>query len=97
MVYTGIISILVVAAGYITLLYKNNKKVQLYAIVKTLVDEAERKFGSGTGELKYNYVVKRLYGFMPGYVRLFVSEKLLDLWIETAVNELQEYLDKATR
>lgn len=92
--YGSIMVLLVGAATTVTVLFKNKKKKAIYDIVKTLVDKAEEKYGSGTGELKYNYVVKRVYGFMPGYVRLFVSEKLLDLWIETAVDELQDTLDK---
>lgn len=77
-----------------TILFKNREAEAIFTVVKALVDEAEKKFGSGTGELKYNHVVRGIYGFMPGYARLFVSEKLLDLWIETAVDELQETLDK---
>lgn len=92
--YGSIIALLTGAVVVVSVLYKNKKADALYSIVKKLVDEAELKFGSGTGELKYNYVVKRLYSVMPCYVRLFVSEKLLDLWIEKAVDELQEILQK---
>ena len=57
-------------------------------------DEIEIKFGSGTGALKYQYVSGKLYSILPGYVKLFISDKLLDTWIETVVDELQEYLEK---
>lgn len=91
--YVALMILIVGAAVLISVLFKNKKSEALFTIVKKLVDEAEEKFGSGTGELKYNYVVKQIYAVMPGYVRLFVSEKLLDLWIEKAVDELQARLE----
>ena len=82
------------AATYLVVLFKRGKTKEIYSIIKALVDEAEVKFGSGTGELKYQYVTGKLYSVLPGYVKLFISDKLLDTWIETAVDELQEYLEK---
>ena len=82
------------AATYLVVLFKRGKTKEIYSIVKALVDEAEIKFGSGTGALKYQYVSGMLYSILPGYVKLFISDKLLDTWIETAVDELQEYLEK---
>lgn len=82
------------AATYLVVLFKRGKTKEIYSIIKALVDEAEVKFGSGTGALKYQYVSGMLYSILPGYVKLFISDKLLDTWIETAVDELQEYLEK---
>ena len=82
------------AATYLVVLFKRGKTQEIYSIIKALVDEAEVKFGSGTGALKYQYVSGKLYSVLPGYVKLFLSDRLLDTWIETAVDELQEYLEK---
>ena len=82
------------AATYLVILFKRGKTKEIYSIIKALVDEAEVKFGSGTGALKYQYVSGMLYSILPGYVKLFLSDRLLDTWIETAVDELQEYLEK---
>ena len=82
------------AATYLVVLFKRGKTKEIYSIIKALVDEAEVKFGSGTGALKYQYVSGMLYSILPGYVKLFISDRLLDIWIETAVDELQEYLEK---
>lgn len=82
------------AATYLVVLFKRGKTKEIYSIIKALVDEAEVKFGSGTGALKYQYVSGMLYSILPGYVKLFLSDRLLDTWIETAVDELQEYLEK---
>ena len=91
---TVALGLLGAAAAYLIVLFKRGKTKEIYSIIKALVDEAEIKFGSGTGELKYQYVAGKLYSVLPSYVKLFISDKLLDTWIETAVDELQEYLEK---
>ena len=89
-----LLSMLAIAIIHVVLLYKNNKKIEIYKIIQGLVCEAEIRLGSGTGDLKYEFVVNKVYSLLPFYVKIFVSEKLLDIWIETAVDELQEMLDK---
>lgn len=89
-----LMSVIVACGVYVVLLYKNGKKVQIMQIIQALVYEAEMKLGSGTGDLKYEYVVKRIYSILPTPIKLFVSDRLLDTWIEIAVDELQEILDK---
>lgn len=95
-----LMSIIVVAGVYVALLYKNGKKVQIMQIIQALVYEAEVKLGNGTGDLKYDYVVKRIYAILPSPIKMFISDRLLDTWIKIAVDELQETLkeqiDKAT-
>jgi hypothetical protein len=61
-------------------------------IILTLVIQAEKQLGSGTGELKYAMVVERLYRIFPTTVRWFLSEKELDRMIEEAVVYLKGYL-----
>ena len=89
-----LLSMLAIAIIHVVILYKNNKKIEIYKIIQGLVCEAEIRLGSGTGDLKYEFVVNKVYSLLPFYVKIFVSEKLLDIWIETAVDELQEMLDK---
>ena len=89
-----LLSMLAIAIIHVVLLYKNNKKIEIYKIIQGLVCEAEIRLGSGTGDLKYEFVVNKIYSLLPFYVKIFVSEKLLDIWIETAVDELQQMLDK---
>ena len=89
-----LLSMLAIAIIHVVLLYKNNKKIEIYKIIQGLVCEAEIRLGSGTGDLKYEFVVNKVYSLLPFYIKIFVSEKLLDIWIETAVDELQEMLDK---
>ena len=93
-IMTVALGLLGAAAAYLIVLFKRGKTKEIYSIKKALVDEAEVKFGSGTGALKYQYVTGKLYSVLPGYVKLFISDRLLDFWIETAVDELQKYLEK---
>ena len=93
-IMTVALGLLGAAAAYLIVLFKRGKTKEIYSIIKALVDEAEIKFGSGTGVLKYQYVVGKLYSVLPGYVKLFINDKLLDTWIEIAVNELQEHLEE---
>ena len=89
-----LLSMLAIAIIHVVLLYKNNKKIEIYKIIQGLVCEAEIRLGSGTGDLKYEFVVNKVYSLLPFYVKIFVNEKLLDIWIKTAVDELQQMLDK---
>ena len=93
-IMTIALGLLGAAATYLIVLFKRGKTKEIYSIIKALVDEAEVKFGSGTGELKYQYVAGTLYSVLNGNVKLFISDKLLDTWIEIAVNELQEHLEE---
>ncbi len=94
LMFSLLIGALVVSIIYTSFLYKRGKKEQIFLIVKALVDEAEIKFGSGKGKLKYEFVVENVYRILPLYAKMFISDSLLDRFIETAVNELQEYLEK---
>lgn len=92
--YVALIAVVLVIGGYITFVYKNGEKEKLYTMIKELVDEAEKRYGSGAGEIKYNHVVARIYKMIPKPMKFFISEELIDLWIERAVDELQEQLDE---
>ena len=74
------------------ILYKKGNSSWVKRIVLSLVIEAEKKLGSGTGELKYNIVIEGLYRRLPWILRLIYSEKQLDKLIEDAVDFLREYL-----
>jgi len=63
-------------------------------IILAMIIEAEREFGKGTGEMKYATVIGRVYPLLPVIVRLLVTEKQLDIWIEEGVEELKSILSK---
>lgn len=74
------------------ILYKNNKKELVKAIVLSLVVKAEQRLGSGTGELKYATVIETLYDKLPAIVRFLFTKKELDSYIEEGVKVLQKVL-----
>lgn len=86
-----------VAATFLSLavaviLYRKGRQDFLQKIILALVTEAEKKLGSGTGELKYAMVVERLYAVLPWILRLLYSQKQIDRIIEEAVVYLRRYL-----
>lgn len=82
----------VLGIGFLIYKYRKGQINELYALALKLVDEAEAKFGNGTGQLKYEYVSEKLHEVLPGILKLVISEKVIDFIIERSVDELQEYL-----
>lgn len=74
------------------LLYKNNKKELVRKILLSLVVQAEKALGSGTGELKYAWVVDNFYSKMPSIIKLLFTKKEIDTMIEEGVQRLKDIL-----
>ena len=98
-------SILVVGAlivGLIILIKRGETKI-LENILYSLVTQAEKEFGDGTGSLKYAAVVDWIYQRLPAVLKLIFTEKNLNAMIEDALakakeqwaknNNLQGYID----
>ena len=85
----GIGIILVLAAVLIFLYARGNKKI-VSKILYSLVTEAEKNFGGGTGEIKQASVICKLYEVLPPLIRLFISEKTLEAWVDKAVETAKE-------
>jgi len=81
-----IIAVCLVLSSY---LYYVGKKREAKQIIYYLVHEAEKRFGAGTGDTKYAYVVAQVYPKLPTVVRLFMTEKALDTLIDKSVKELE--------
>jgi len=91
--YSSILVVLVTLIGLL-LIYKREKKDFVRKVVLSLVVQAEKALGSGTGELKYAMVVEELYRVLPFILTLLISKKELDNIIESSVQYLKEYLKK---
>lgn len=89
--YPSIIVTILFVVGML-LLYKNNKKDVVKKILLSLVVQAEKALGSGTGELKYAWVVDNFYNKMPGIIKLLFTKKEIDTMIEQSVQKLKEIL-----
>lgn len=89
-------SILVVLLFIVALLfiYKRGKKDFVRQVVLSLVVQAEKALGSGTGELKYAMVTEKLYTVLPFVLTILISKKELDNIIEGSVQYLKDYLNK---
>lgn len=86
-----IILILLLAASGL-LLYKRGHREPVKKMVLSLVIEAERKLGSGTGRLKYEMVLEGLYKRLPWMLRAIYTQQQLDALIEEAVGRLKDFL-----
>lgn len=87
----NLLAVIAFILGIAVLIYKQ-KIPQAKAIVLSLVVEAEKKFGNGTGDMKYAYVSGLVYSKLPSIVRFFVTQQTLDDWIEESVEHLKNYL-----
>ena len=86
----GLVAVIaILGAGW---LYFDKRKEVLTAIAY-FVQVAEDKFGAGTGEVKYTYVVERIYPLLPESLKFFFTDKQLDKWISKAVDDLQEKIN----
>lgn len=84
--YSVIAGLGVVAGGF---LWYRGKRAEVLRAISRLVELAEEKFGSGTGEIKYDFVIAHIYPLLPAVFRLIVTPAQLDEWIESAVELLQ--------
>jgi hypothetical protein len=57
----------------------------LPSILFALITEAEREFGSGTGQLKLAIVLERLSPLIPAFMRPFLTVATLERLIEFAL------------
>lgn len=87
-------SILVVLLFIIMLLflYKRGKKDFVRLIILSLIVQAEKALGSGTGELKYAMVVEGIFRALPPILRFLITTKELDRLIEDGLQYLKNYL-----
>lgn len=74
-------------------LYKIGKKDLVSKIILSLVVQAEKVLGSGTGELKYAYVIEKIYAVLPVSIRGLFSKKEIDNMIEGSVKKLKNMLE----
>ncbi|MTI69632.1 MAG: hypothetical protein FH751_05175 [Firmicutes bacterium] len=86
-----LISLIVI--GILLFLYKRGKKEIVKKIILSLVVQAEKTLGSKTGDLKYAYVIQKVYEILPFYMRILYTKKEISNMIEQAVNHLKEYLN----
>ncbi len=70
------------------------KKQIIYKMLYALVHEAEDRYGSGTGSLKYAEVMTKIYSMLPPIIKFFITYETLDGWIEKQVAILKKELEE---
>ena len=88
-------SILVVVAfvAVCVYLWRNNNRELVSKMILSLVVQAEKTLGSGTGDLKYALVVDGVYTKLPRIITLLYSKRDIDKMIQSGVSKLKEMLD----
>ena len=91
----NIIPICGVAASLIAALILFIAGYKQYArhIIYTLVCEAEKHFGAGTGSAKFAEVFSAFYEKLPSFLRIIFSEKSITAMIEAAVTKMKRALE----
>ena len=80
-------SLLVILAFVAVLVYLavRGKKDIVAKILYALVTEAEKIYGSGTGSVKFAYVVEKAYSYLPAILKVFITYERLKQMIEDAL------------
>lgn len=89
---TIIISVVIVGIMFIYL-YTTGQKDKIRKKVIELVEEAEKQFGDGTGDIKHDYVVAELNKWIPPKWKHLVTDELIDQFIQDGLYLLKDVLD----
>lgn len=89
--YSSITAIVLITIGVFA--WYKGKRHEVLRAIDYLVQVAEDKFGSGTGDIKYAYVIERLYPLLPEILKFLFTEKQLDKWITESVDGLQDRIE----
>ena len=87
--WDSILLILLFALLLVLLYIMGHKKI-VYKILYSLVTEAEKQFGGGTGELKQAQCVEKVYAMLPELMKSLVTVKQLEGWVDDALEKAKE-------
>ncbi len=87
--WDSLLVVILFIAAMIVLFVTGRKKV-VKQILFALVTKAEQEFGSGTGALKKAMVISWIYEKLPAILKLMITEKTLDKWVEDALAYAKE-------
>ena len=77
--------LVVAVAAILIMLYKRGRIGIVKKVLFALVTQAEKEFGSGTGELKKSAVVQWVYEKLPKVVTWFITSKEIEDLIESVL------------
>ena len=80
-----IITLVIAAIAVIVVaIFKGNKSVVM-SMLFSLVTDAEKNLGSGTGALKLAQVITEIYPKLPVVIKTFITADTLQKWVEDAL------------
>jgi membrane glycosyltransferase len=82
--WSSVLLVIVLLIVLLVLYIRGEKKI-LHHILYMLVTEAERQYGSGTGQLKKAAVIAKIYAMLPAIIRMLITEQRLSELIEEAL------------
>lgn len=91
--WDSVLVVLAVVAVFVVLIVKKQYGI-LDKIVFSLVTEAEKKYGGGTGAAKLAAVIEQLYPKIPAVIRLFLSAEQIEKLIERVLADAKERWEK---
>lgn len=91
----GLLLILLVFIGW--LMCRKGYKKQVFGTLYMLVCRAEAEIvGTKRGKERKAQVLAAIHEWMPGWMRIFITEKDLDNLLEAAVRKMKEMLKQAS-
>lgn len=84
--WSSVLVVLVFVAIFIYFAVRGKKEI-VYKMLYSLVTEAEKVYGSGTGSVKFAYVLEKIYSIMPAILKPFITYDRLKALIEKALEE----------
>ncbi len=90
----NIIPICGIAAALVAalILFVAGYKSYARRIIYILVCDAEKRFGAGTGKIKFAEVLSAFYAKLPAFLRSLFPEKVISAMIENAVTKMKSAL-----
>ena len=87
--WDSILAVLLACIALGILYFRGQKKI-VYKILYSLITEAEKHYGGGTGELKQAYVIERVYKSLPTVLKSVISADRLGKWVDDALDAAKE-------
>lgn len=91
-----ILLIVAAVAAIIFAIFKGNKSVVM-KMLYAMVTEAEKSMGGGTGSLKLASVIEAIYPKLPAVIKMFITDAMLQEWVEDALKLAKEAWEKNTK
>lgn len=87
--WTSVLVLLAFIAVIVFLALRGKKQI-IYKMLYTLVTEAEKQYGAGTGSIKFAEVMTKIYSMLPMIIKIFITYDTLAKWIEDALTEAKD-------